>query len=162
MRILTLLGTFMLFFTMVFANVMAAEQTLANVQRSDSRDLIRLQAVLTEVGDLKGLAFATASSRIYVSVNEIDGRSKVLYRDSGQDILSIRALNFSMYSGGQLELIYLKEYNLLSSNVYRKLILDLERDGEIWSLYKAGRKVSGLKLNVYRWGISSIDVSYTN
>ncbi|MBI2521071.1 MAG: hypothetical protein HYV97_11655 [Bdellovibrio sp.] len=160
MRILLFFATMMLIFSMAMTNAMAEEQTLARVERSDDSSSLRFAAVLNDVNDLKGLAFTTSSTRIYVTVGEIDGRSKVLYRDSGQDVLSIRALNFSMYSGGQLELIYLKEYNLLSANVYRKVVLDLERDGDAWFLSKNGRKISRLKLNVYRWGISSIDILF--
>ncbi|HAZ11264.1 MAG: hypothetical protein A2X86_20700 [Bdellovibrionales bacterium GWA2_49_15] len=150
----------MLFFTMSLSNAMAKEQILARVERSDNGGVLRFAAELTDVSDLKGLAFSTSSTRIYVTVADIDGRSKVLYRDSGQDVLSIRAVNFSLYTGGRLELVYLKEYNLLSSNVYKKVVLDLERDGDTWFLSKDGRKVSRLKLNIYRWGISSIDLFY--
>ena len=160
MKTLAMLGMLIFGLALSVHTVLAGEQTLATVTRSDNGGALRFSARLTEVNDLTGLSFVTSSTRIDVTMNEIDGRSKVVYRSSGQDVLSIKATNFSVYAGGTLELVYLQEYNIMSSNTYRKLTLNLDRDGDTWSLSKDGRKVTGLKLNIYRWGISSIDVFY--
>jgi len=148
-------------FAMVFMFVqtsMAAEVLVATMLRSDSSEKSYMYVKTNSVGDAEQFVVKTGAESIRVSPSEIQGKGKVLLKERGQNVLTLKSGNdFSIYAGGGLNLVYLKEYNIIGSNKYGQYSFDLERDGDKWFLSKDGRKFSSMKVNVYTWGISSIE-----
>jgi|GEM_PF-6551630 len=158
-RIAFALTSFTLISGLSAKSLEAKETSLVRIVRTDNGSTINLNLRLNQESDLQGFVLDFGGGeRQYITYSEVDERSKVLYKQSGQNILTLKAKSTSIYSGGDVELTYLKEYNIVGSNDYRKLTLQLERDGDSWSLTRNGRKVSKLTLNTYKWGISSITV----
>jgi len=131
---------------------------LVDITRSDKSSKASMKLVSNDVGDARYLEMDFGSSKPdIIRPWQLAESGKVLLKQKGMNVLIIKSRNFSIYSGGTITLRYLKEYNILSSNKYAHYNIELERDGDNWIVTRNGKRFTKMYVNVYTWGIKSIN-----
>ena len=84
-------------------------------------------------------------------------KGKVILKEKGISVLILKSNDFSVFTGGYVDLVYLHSYSLLSSNDYRKYNLEVVRgEGDLWELMNNGVKINTMTIVDGKWGIDKI------
>ena len=102
---------------------------------------------------LSGLKLITTKRTSTFSFSDVM-HGATLLREKGISIISIKGLNLSSRLGGNLSLVYLKNFSILGSS-YETINLKIKKNISKWSIVYDANDVSQILLTPHPFGISS-------
>ena len=121
-------------------------QKLASIVNDEDGGVIVLEILTDHYADITHLKLVYKDERQMVTDNDLYTANKaaagvVLYKVDNLDVVKLRSPNFSTHQGGEIILDYLVN-GVTGSRALKKL--DISRNGDVWSLNEAGKKIKKL------------------
>ena len=76
-------------------------------------------------------------------------------KEKGISIIKLKGPNLNPETGGVIKIIYLKEYKIIGSSIYRSIPLKIKKSEGRWNLYYQGTIVKNFNVTPYTWGVRS-------
>ena len=132
------------------------EAVLLKINRKDNNIVNHLYLTTSDENHLVNVYIDLPGPRKFHNVTSIRSGTGI-YFQKGIAIISLQSDDLDEALGGHVKLIYLKEYNLASKNIYGSINLKILKDEENnWSLFKGENEVSSVDAYPYTWGIKKL------
>ena len=125
---------------------------ILDIINTETRDPATLY-VAVKNNTLSGLKLITTKRTSTFSFSDVI-HGATLLREKGISIISIKGLNPSSRVGGNLSLVYLKNFSILGST-YKTIHLEIKKNISKWSIVHNANDVSQILLTPHPYGISS-------
>lgn len=140
----------------------ATDQFLVQATNDEDNEVTKLYLELDENSDIVRFKKKTFSDSSLVNQEEYGQlgvtNSIVVEERKGRDILILESDNFSSHQGANVSLVYL--YNGITKST-GEFSMNLERNGDVWSLTSEGQKLTHLHLvSNKKFMVGTIGIKY--
>lgn len=127
-------------------NAFAGNQRLLSISSNIDSETAQFYVMTDANHDVTGLKYTSFDNGRTVETKTVSiaqaERGVVLNQRKGRDIVKLKTRHFSSANGGVAKIIYLING---ATRRYGAMELDLRRDGDVWSVYANGKKITRMK-----------------